>query len=185
MYKRKIEKNNEKCLHSRYFFVSLHKSYIVMLKKLLSKFKTKPSVCHFLHVTRKGKRVTKIYLHSNLNKLELKHNIESNLNLITVQHGKKMFFRFLKNNNFFDTYIYYIRHLKYEIPAIDYIIYDNFSQPFAFHISVLCSKIKRIQSYDCNFNATNQYMNDVKTMYKLSDEWTKILKSLKLTRYGV
>lgn len=82
-------------------------------------------------------------------------------------------------------YIYYIRHLKYEIPAIDYIIYDNFSQPFAFHITVLCSKIKRIQSYDCNFNATNQYMNDVKTMYKLSDEWTKILKSLKLTRYGV
>ena len=37
MYKRKIEKNNEMYLHSRYFFVSLRKSYIIMFKQLIKK----------------------------------------------------------------------------------------------------------------------------------------------------
>ena len=81
MYKRKIEKNNEMYLHSRYFFVSLHKSYIIMFKKLIKKIIPKPSVCYYSHLTQQGKRVTKIYLHGNLNKLELKHNLSANPNI--------------------------------------------------------------------------------------------------------
>lgn len=179
MYKRKIEKNNEMYLHSRYFFVSLHKSYIIMLKKLLQKIKPKPSVCYYSHLTQHGKRVTKIYLHSNLNKLELKHNLSANPNIKTVLHGKKMFFRFLKNNNFFDTYIHYLRAYVWEIPPIDYIIQVNFTQPFAFHIQKLYDKIRCTQEYNSSKILVDKLINDVKIMYRLSDEWTKILTSIK------
>jgi len=181
MYKRKIEKkNNEICLHSRYFFVSLHKSYMVMLKKLLKKIEPRPSVCYYSHVTQKGKHVTKIYLHGNLNKLELKHNVSANPNITTILHGKKMFFRFLKNNNFFDTYIHYLRAHVYDIPCIDFIIQENFTQPFAYHIRKLCNRIKNTQEYNGGYNLVNKLINDVKIMYRLSDEWTKILTSIKI-----
>lgn len=167
------------CLHSRYFFVSLHKSYIIMLKKLLQKIKPKPSVCYYSHVTNKGKHVTKIYLHSNLNKLELKNNLSANPNINTILHRKKMFFRFLKNNNFFDKYIYYFRAYAYEFPHFDFIIQMNFTQPFAYHIRKLCSRITTTQEYYDNEILVNKLINDVKIMYRLSDEWTKILTSIK------
>lgn len=149
-----------------------------MLKKILKKFEIKPSVCYYSHVTQKGKHVTKIYLRGNLNKLELKHNISSRPNIITILHGKKMFFRFLKNNNFFGTYTHYIRTNVYEIPCVDFIVQENFTQPFAYHIRKLCNKIKFAQTYNDNGIEVRKFINDVKTMYKLSDEWTKILTSI-------
>lgn len=179
MYKRKIEKNNEMCLHSRYFFVSLRKSYMIMLKKLLKKFSQKTSVCYYSPVEQQGKSMTKIYLHSNLNKLELKNNLSANPNIKTISHGKKMFFRFLKNNNFFDKYVYYFRAYAYEFPHIDVIIQINFTQPFAYHIRKLCSRITNTQGYYDNDILVNKLINDVKIMYRLSDEWTKILTSIK------
>ena len=178
---KKNRKNNEMCLHSRYFFVSLHKSYIIMLKKLLQKIKPKPSVCYYSHLTQQGKRVTKIYLNSNLNKLELKHNLSANPNIKTVLHGKKMFFRFLKNNNFFDTYIHYLRAYINEIPCLDFIIQVNFAQPFAFHILQLCKRIRNHNPYNGNNNLVDKLIKDVEIMYRLSDEWTKILTSIKFS----
>ena len=150
-----------------------------MFKKLIKKIMPKPSVCYYSHLTQQGKRVTKIYLHGNLNKLELKHNLSTNPNIKTVLHGKKMFFRFLKNNNFFDTYIHYLRVYVYEIPHIDYIIHVNFAQPFAFHIQKLCDKIINTQESNSRKCLVDKLINDVKIMYRLSDEWTKILTSIK------
>lgn len=178
---KKNRKNNEMYLHSRYFFVSLHKSYIIMFKKLIKKIMPKPSVCYYSHLTQQGKRVTKIYLHGNLNKLELKHNLSANPNIKTVLHGKKMFFRFLKNNNFFETYIYYLRAYVYEIPQLDFIIQANFAQPFAFHITKLCDKIRYTQESNSSKILVDKLINDVRIMYRLSDEWTKILTSIKFS----
>lgn len=153
---------------------------MVMLKKILKKFEPKPSVCYYSHVTQKGKHVTKIYLHGNLNKLELKHNVSANPNITTILHGKKMFFRFLKNNNFFGTYIHYLRGHVYDIPSIDFIIQENFTQPFAYHIRKLCKSIRNIQECNGSYILVNKLINDVKIMYRLSDEWTKILTSIKI-----
>ena len=152
-----------------------------MLKKLLQKIKPKPSVCYYSHVTLHGKGVTKIYLHGNLNKLELKHNLSANPNIKTVFHGKKMFFRFLKNNNFFDIYIYYLRAYVHEIPQLDFIIQANFAQPFAFHITKLCDKIRYTQESNSSKILVDKLINDVRIMYRLSDEWTKILTSIKFS----
>ena len=80
---------------------------------------------------------------------------------------------------FFDTYIHYLRAYVWEIPPIDYIIQVNFAQPFAFHIQKLCDKIRCTQEYNSSKILVDKLINDVKIMYRLSDEWTQILTSIK------
>lgn len=90
-------------------------------------FKEKNNPCFYKYKTKRN--VTKLYMHDNLNVYEKKHNKKSleNTKIETIKQGKQLFFRFLKNNQFYETYL---SLLKDGFMNIDFIMKNYFITPF-------------------------------------------------------
>lgn len=106
------------------------------LKELVRKDKHSP--CFFIYKTKKNINV--FFMKDNMTSFEKKVNKLSlkRTDIKTVEQGKRLFFRFLKNNDCYEEYMKIIKYLitykniysKNNVTLIDYIIKHHFLTPF-------------------------------------------------------
>lgn len=116
--------------------------------------------CYYTHVTKNHK--AKIFIHDKLNKNEKENNKNALIitKIVTIEHGKKLFVRFLKMNDFYASYIKYIK-----IGNIDFdeIIRTKFVTPF-----------RNVFTYGCEISET-----DKNKIQEIEKKWIKLLESIK------
>lgn len=127
--------------------------------------------CYYILTTKRNKYA--FFMHSDLTKFEKQINNKAltRANIVSIKQSKKMFYRFLKNNNAYKLYFDYlvktnprsIFTLKPRIlPSIDEIIQYEFIMPFH-------RIYKRLIDEE---DLKNYFM-------KLEEKWINILKSIK------
>ncbi len=130
----------------------------------------KPTVVFYTHTT--NKHSYKIYFNPKINK-KIYKNIRC-LVFKTVFHVRKFFYRFLKENNFFFTYLNYITKYKnsYQenIPSLEHILAYHYEYPFNHHIQTLITHLSI--RYD------EDMAEDVIKMRELAKQWLKLFKSI-------
>lgn len=114
--------------------------------------------CCYMLTTKRNKSA--IFMHNDLNTFEKRVNDLSlvNAKIISVKQGKKLFFRFLKNNSIYGLYLKFVFINKFNI---DDIIKYNFITPFFIFYS-------KMEIY-------NPYYED---FINLEKDWINLLKSI-------
>lgn len=131
----------------------------MILDRIKDFFKRKRNTCLFMYIT--NLHYVPIYLHPNLNKYEREVNKRAlkTSKIVTVNHGIKIFSRFLKYHN---SYEIYKRDLKYCRININDVIRFNFITPFD-------DVIRYIMRYE--------HPDYIKKYESLQEKWEEFLKS--------
>jgi hypothetical protein len=128
--------------------------------KLINSNETSP--CFYIHKTKRN--CANIYINKYLTKKEKEINktVFNNTNKnLSVKHGKKLFFRFLKNNRAYEDYVRYCKRGRINIENI---ILHEFLNPF-----------QRLNAFLMNY--TNTPKKIIEKLYSLENDWQKFLKT--------
>lgn len=166
------------------FFISLQRNNFLVMnlipQKLLNFFKKKNNPCFFIHINHLNgkilphslvylKDIKKIFFDPRLNKKEYCNENQTEIpDINTVYQGKRFFYRFLKENNFFSQYLYYHAILKLNVNAT---IRKEFAKPF---YSIMYEIVTRSDGK----NIEKYVLKDLRKMDSLSKKWNNILKSI-------
>lgn len=136
-----------------------------LIRKFLDK--RKPSPCFFIYKTKHNENI--LYMNDKLNRYEKEHNklILTLTSIETIKHGKQLFFRFLKNNNMFSSFMKLLHLTKCRSNVtLESIIMYEFITPFN-SISYTLRNVK-----------DKEILYELKKFNELSLKWEKFLHSI-------
>lgn len=153
---KKLEKERAEKLRKRQEKIDNINNFFRKIKNFFSRSYTQ---CCYIYQTKNNK--TMFFMHKNLTSFEKKINSNSlnKTEIKTIEQGKKLFFRFLKN---YDVFVPYLSTLNKKHYSIDDIIQNEFITPFY-----------RI------YKSLDSSQPLYKVFVKLEVEWERFLKSIK------
>lgn len=153
----------------------------IVLNKILNSFVKHKEPCFYMHVDYAYGRINpnsshyridnlkRIFFNTKLNNNEYKSKNKIDVPKIwSVYQGKRLFYRFLKENNFFSEFLHYNSVFRYDI---NYLIKNEFINPFyqIMHDILI--------HYD-ERSPKHKIYDDLRKMKSLSVKWINILKSV-------
>lgn len=151
-----------------------------VLKNILNSFVKHKEPCFYMHVDYEYNKINPKYLYSEdslkriffnakLNNQEYKSkNKIGTPKIWSVYQGKRLFYRFLKENNFFYEFLYHNSVFRNDI---NYLIKNDFVNPF---YQLMSEMLMRYGEK----NSKNKIYDDLRKMKSLSIKWVNLLKSI-------
>lgn len=152
-----------------------------IFRKLLNIGHHSKEYCYFIHIDNIGEKNTNKSLENNKNIKKIYFNPKINDKLygtkasigqiLTEYQGRRLFYRFLKENNFFSQYCYYLNN--YHVSMQKQII-QAFETPFNAIMSEMTLSI-----FIAQYDKHSKIANDLRIMSSLAKKWIELLKSIR------